>query len=486
MSITATPTLTVAGQPIAGLPGTDLAAVGELRLTWGRSGVLERPTPATLGLTVRDRSPGATFARRTDLIGQTVVVGWAGSDGSSGINFRGRITDVQSTPHRGDPRRGFYVTLAASSVEVDLANYAAPEGTVFPAETFQGRLNRILALLPAGVLSSIIALPDLAALSLAVPPNSAADLNTYPAAQYDAGGKSVLDLFRDLYGSTSPLPMVYDPAGNRLTYAARRRYALNAARGLTMSARLVADPDRGGRYVAAGLTGLHLDGQLTAYDGSLGQALDARITRVEVSYLDQDAGYAQATAVAATVDTPLEATIGRRTLSVTTVHGSATYAQQLAGFYADTVNNEARSPRLGSVGYSTEREPFADAAHAAFLLAGREGGTSTPGGLFEVPTAAFIGRTWLPRLGARPLVGVLGATITYSAGQWSIDLTPAPVVVDPYPGAWAPVTPAAAASSAAVTAATIDPSVTFGDMAFIDLGAGFTTATAAPYGGNHA
>ncbi len=488
MSVTATPTLTAAGQSVAGTLAGDpsLVAVDELQLTWGRAGVLATPTPAVVNLTVLDKSAGATFARREDLIGQPIVVGWSCSDGSTGTSFRGRITDAQATPRRSG---GFLVALAASSVEVDLANHKAPEGTVFPAETMQARLTRILALLPSvpgqpnfpALLPAQTAstgsgspaqLPEYTDLGLSSS-YGGLPLNALTAAQQEAGGQDVLALLRQLYASCGPLPMVYDPAAQGLRFASRRRHVLSTSRGFTMSAQLVASPDHGGRYVAAGLTGLHLDAQLTEYAGALGQTLDSRITRVEVNYLDENAAYETRTATAATVDTPNEATIGRRTLTVDTVLAAGSAAANLAGFYADLVSREARTRRLGPLGFTTRREPFHDAAHVTALLSGR-----------ELTPALFLGRSWLPRLGASPLVGVLGATVVYAGGEWSVQLTPAPTVVDPSPGMWGPLT-IAAAGTPAVRLRDVDRSVTIADAGFLDVGAGFTPANAQPYGGNH-
>ena len=467
MSITVAPTMTVAGQPVSG----DLAAVDSLRLTWGRSGVLEQPTPATAALTVRDTSRGAVFARRADLIGQPVVLGWAGSDGSTGINFRGRITDAQVRPRR---RGGFSVALAASSLEVDLAAYRVPEGIVWPEETFAARRDRIVGLLPAGLLPGGATLPD--RLDLGLPDLAAPDVNlaTLPAAQVDAGGQDSLALLRELYASTSPLPMVYDPAAQRITFATRRRFAYSVA-GLTMSAMLTPSAGHGGRYVAASLSGRHLDAQRTAYAGALSQALDSLITRIDVQYLERTAAYEQQSYEAATTGmAALEAVYGRRVLTVTSIHALRANAAQLGdALYSDVVSREARTPRLAAVGYSSDREPFADAAHAALLLAGAESGVTL-----------FLGGSWLPRLGQRPLVGILGATVTYAGGDWSVDFVPAPVFLDPTPNTWAPVTAAASAIDTTVTLADIDPSVTVGDLGFIDVGAGFDTITVNPYKGN--
>lgn len=472
MSVTAVPTLTVGGQPIAGTLAGTLRAIDELRLTWGRAGVLEQPTPASLSLTVRDTTPGATFARRKDLIGQPLVLGWTCSDGSSGVNFRGRITDAAATPRPGAVAgRGFDVALAASSVEVDLANYKVAAGSSFPAETFAARRARLAAMLPAGTFTGGVVLPNRFDVGLQDVTTPETDLDTYTAApDAAAGGKDLLTLLRELFASTAPFPLIYDPTTDRLRHAGRRRFTYNT--GITLSAKLIPSADHGGRYIAASLSGHHLDAAHTGYAGSLQQALENRLTRIELQYLDSTASYAQRTVAAGTADTGNEPVIGRRVLSVTTIQGLTAKATQLAGLYADLASNEGRSRRLGAVSYSTAREPFRDGSHAALLLAGA-----------EAATALFLRGSWLPQLGSRPLVGVLGATVRYARGQWSIDLQPAPVFVDPAGANWWPVTVAKAAA-AGVKLSDLDPSVTLGDYGSIDVGAGYTEATAPSYVGN--
>jgi hypothetical protein len=475
MSVTAVPTLEVAGLTV---PGPELVAVDALRISWGRATVLEQPTAATAALTLSDRSARAAFARRLDLIGQPIVLGWECSDGSSGINFRGRITDVAAAPRRkGAPAGGgFRVAIAASSVEVDLANYKTPEGTVYPGETFAARRARIAGLLPMGTFIGGVELPDRFDLGLQQSIAVDTDLDTYWAAQVDAGGKTALELLRELFASTSPLPMVYDPALDKLRFAPRRRFAYLQQQGLTMSASLSPSPEHGGRYVAMSLGGQHLDAALTGYSGALGQAIDSRITRVEVEFPDSTNNYASRTIIADTTSTAAELFLGRRTLSVQTIQSDPTKAAQLAKLYADVANRESRTPRLGSIGYSSKREPFHNAAHAATLLAGHETGA-----------ALFLRRSWLPQLGERPLVGILGATITYAPGEWSVDLNPAPVVLDAsesWTGLWQPITCGALQYAEPVTLAQLDPSVTVGDLAFVDIGPGLDLMTASPYVGN--
>jgi hypothetical protein len=472
VSVTAVPTVTVAGTVIGGTdPAAPLVAVSGLRLTWGRGGVLEAPTPATVQLTIRDTARGAPFARRTDLIGQPIVTGWTTSGGTSGTNFRGRITDVNVTPR---PRGGFYVQLAASSVEVDLANYTIPEGTTWPNETFAARRTRIAALLPAGSFTGGVLLPDRFDLGLQASITPDADLDTYPAALVDAGGRTLLELLQELFRSTSPLPMVYDPSADRLTFAPRRRYAFNTPAGLTMSAQLMPSPDHGGRYVPASLAGHALDAQKLGYDGALSQPLDSRLTRVEVNYLDSAAGYGQRTqALSSPDDQAAEPLIGRRTLTVDSIHADLLKAAQLCVLYSNVVNHEARAPRLNAVAYSSAKEPVPTAALAGVLLAGRETGDTV-----------FLRRSWLPRLGRNPLVGILGGTVAYSRGAWSVEFVPAPVYLDPAPHTYAPVTVAALAADDTVRLSDVDPSVRLGDLGYLEVGAGFTSTTVLPYEGN--
>lgn len=470
MSITATPTLTVAGLPVATGTAGDLAAVAGLSLTWGRSGVLEEPSPATVSVTVLDRSPAAAFASRADLIGQPILTGYTTSTGASVTNFRGRITDVVVTPRAGAVAGGgFTVTLAASSMEVDLANVLIPAGTSWPAETFAARRTRLAALLPAGMFTGGVVLPTRAGLVMVDTTGPA--LDTYTAAPMNAGGKSLLELLRGLFASTSPLPMVYDPALDRLTFAPRRRYGYVTSRRLTLSARLLTSTEQGGRYVATGLSGLCLDGHRLEYTGSLSRGLDGRLTRCAVSYVDQAAANAQLTTGGGTFWGGLEPVIGSRVLTVDTIHADAAAAQQLAGFYIEVASREAAAPALGQVGYSTAREPLRDAAHAAVLLGG-----------VESANAVFIRGSWLPQLKVRPVVGVIGGTITYSDRQWRADLTPAAVAVDAAGRTWGPVTVRSALP--ALTLASIDSSVTAGDFAFIDVPPGAGTSTAEPYAGN--
>lgn len=449
MTVTATPSLTVAGAPVTAAGTTaDLLAVEALGVSWGRTDLLSHPTPATASVSLLDRSAGLVTAARRDLIGQPVTVGWS-TGTTTGTSFRGRITDVSVA--WSPAQRAARVDLSCSSKEVDAANYTVPEGTSWPQESFPARLARIVALLPAGLFTGGVNLPDanlVTALGLA--PRT---FTGYTAAARDASGADVLTLLRELWFSCYPVPLVYDPTGDRLTYAGRRFYETPGA----STARLTTSALYGGRYIAlprtafTGAAALHLDAAAFAAAGPLDQPLDARLTRVEVSYPGTGTqGTAAATPPAASAETAT----GRRTLSVTSVHAVAADAATLAADWADLAGREAASPRLSPITYRTDLAPFADNATAAVLL-----------GCAETSTQAFVAATWLPRVSQSPLVGFTGGHLSYAAGQWAAQLNPAPcAAVSTAP----PLTITNAGDFLpGVRLADVDPSVTFGDLAYI-------------------
>lgn len=470
MSTYAFPVLSIARSVIAAGPvGGKLppvVAIDELSVTWGRSSVLEQPVPATASLSVLDRSPTATLAARTDLIGQPAVITWVAGDGSDGVTFRGRITGVEVTPDRATG--GFRVDLSCSSKEVDAANFRAPKGTAWPVEPFVDRWARIWALLPVGWFTGGCNLPTAAdaGLDLADP---ARNLKDYSAAAVDAGGKDALSMLRELFVSMSPLPMIYDPYADGIRFGtAGAHHAYAPASGMTVSAILAPAPDRGGRYVAQSLARLHLDGGLSPGNGKLSSGLDSRVTRVEVQW--SNAGTA-ATAYGYPADNGLEDTIGRRTLGVSSIHAGTAEAAQLAAMYTRVVDRTARGGQLDPVTYDTSLEPFCDTAHVRALLDGCEKGREF-----------FLGRSWYPRVGRRPLIAVLGGRVAYAHGQWQVQLNPVPATVAGAPS-WGPITVRAAGLSS-VRLRDLDPSVTAGDVGFVDIGAGFTESTVTPYRGN--
>lgn len=453
--ITADPYALIAGVTASIHPGADVVFTDAYTITWGRAGVLEAPTPATATVRLLDLSAGASLARRTDLIGADLRLGYTSGAAPAVLSFRGRITDV-SVERRRDG--GFFVSLAASSREVEAANFTVPEGVTWPAETFGARLNRITALLPSTLLRTAaqggppVVLPARADFGLYTVPDQSLDFSTYTAGPAQPGGSDALTLLRELFASVSPLPMIYDPSANIITFAGRRRYQYLGAAGGVVTATLTAPPGRNGLYVATAYQGRDLDAHDVDAVPALAQPLESRLTQVEVTYLNGAAAYASATVTSATPDAASEATIGRRTLSVSSIHGTATYAQQLADMYRDLAAAEGRAPQLGALSYRTAVSGgFTSTQQRNVLLNGA-----------ETSSVFFVGRSFLPDLGVRPLVGIAGGSISYGAGQWSLALNPVPVAVD---STWAPL-PIKWAQN--LRLADLHPSVTVGDAHYLD------------------
>lgn len=466
MSVTAVPYLTVAGLSIAAgpdvVPGmaAGLVAIDKLRLTWGRSTLLDQPTPATLALSVLDTSSAGTLARRADLKGQPVEVGYTSSTGTAAAMFRGRVTDVVVRP-RTAGRPGYLVTLACSSKEVDAANYTAPEGASWPAESMAARLARIVALMPDGLFAGGITMPDRASVGLTDVADPSLDFPDYPAAAADVGGQDALSLLRGLWRSLFPVPLLYDPASDGLLFIRSRQHSFDGTAGGSIVGQLVPDADRGGRYVLKPYTYLSLF--LDSADvpvAPLSQRLEQALTRVEVKY---DAA-GQAATAASLVNGTSEAATGRRTLSVDSILADAGLAQQLAGQWARVAAQVAQPALQDPLTYRPGAAGFADDTAAAVLLAGR-----------ERPAELYLGRAWVTELGSRPLYGVIGGTITYAGGEWELQLQPAPVVVDG-PAA-ASIHNGTAAANRTILVRDIDRSVSVGDMRYAHIGAGYTYST---------
>lgn len=465
MSVQAVPTLSVAGVPIATGPvagaAPDVVAIDKLGVTWGRKTLLDSPTPSTSSLTVRDVSPRATFARRTDLKGAAVVVGWStGTD--AGTSFRGRVTDVEVLP-RGAGRPGFTVRLVCSSKEVDAANYTAPEGTAWPAETASVRLGRIRDLMPFGLYAGGIELPNRAAVGLVDVADPGLDFDGYPVGPADVGGKDALSLLRELWRSLSPAPLIYDPAADSLAFIRSRTHQYDQNAGGTLVGRLVAVNGklRVQPYAALQTT---LDAALVPLTGPLAQRLESTLTRVEVKWWDTAAAK-QATASYAIVTAAAELAAGRRVLSVDSILADSALAAQLAGQWS-RLASQAGEPTLAEpmLYRSARAGGFADDTAAGILLAGR-----------ERPAEIYVGRSWVTRVGQRPLYGIVGGSIAYAGGEWELQLQPAPVLVnDPIAKA---ITANGAANSAAVKLSDVHDSVSVGDLKHVNIGAGFNAET---------
>lgn len=453
MTVEAVPTLQVAELTVAtglvagGRPA--LVAVNSLSLSWGRGTVLEQTTPARARVTVLDTSPGRVFACRRDLIGQVMRLGWS-APGSTGTNFRGRITDMTMDRYESPDgsRVGIAVTLDASSIEVDAANYLQQAaGALWPAESFTARLARIVSHLPVGLVTAAEVHPGWA---------------TYTAAQIDVFDVDLLSLLRRLFDSTAR-PLIYDPGADKFTYGLRRFIAAGAAGGDVLHSAMLALA--GGKWAAtcSPVGGSWLDARRFGYDGSIVADVASRLTRVQVGYLDVAAGYASATSEVQLATSPGEETTGRRALTVDTMHANAAGAADCAAEWASLALSEAALPRLEPVTFATARTPFADAAEVALLLAG-----------VESSTWRFLRRSWLPEVGVPPLVGIIGGTIGYAAGQWTVQAQLAGAVNQNFPPG---LMPAYAATDNTVRLVDLDDSLTVGDCAHVSIGAGYTAAT---------
>lgn len=452
----AAPTLTIGGAAVAIGQTADLLAVDALSITWGRASLLEQPTPARASVVLLDRTAGRTMATRTDLIGQRVLVGWSGSDGSAGAvgaSFEGRVTDVEVEPaavrnSAGLMVRAARVTLSCSSLEVDLANYEQAEGTAWPAETVAARRQRLDALMPAGLFTTGNAEP------------LAGDtwMDAYGAAAVDVSGKTLLDLVRQLNDSTAR-PTIFNPGGG--LGAVRRR--VWTAPAVPFTTRLEPVAELGGRYAltSSPIVGARrIAGHRLAPGGGVHREQSSAITRVQINYV---AAGTSTTYSLAVPGAPAESVIGRRTLSIDSCLADAAGAAQLAAEWASIVQLEAAAPRLSSMTWRSSEGWWDDDLQRLMMLCG-----------VELPYPLLVEGSWLPELGMTPRVGIIGGTIGYAAGDWTIGLTPAATVhVNAPPG----LRGRYAASSSAVRARDLDPSFTFGDAAWAQIGAGFTAAT---------
>lgn len=442
MTVQAVPTVSVAGTTV----GSDtLRAVEGLSLTWGRDSLLSHPTPARATVTLLDTSPARTFATRRDLIGQALYLGWS-TGTATGRNFAGRVTDVQIA--RRDDLGGLLITLDATSLEVDAANYTVPAGTAWPGEAFSVRRDRIMGLFPAGLFAG------------AQLPN---EWNPYTAAQVDAGGADGLSLLRQLLDSCGRA-LIFNPATGGFDYGRRRYLPLDGNLGRhAVGLELLSGAWQPTCFPVAGSA---LDApELTMGDLAVGQ--QNRLTRVEVGYLDSANGWSNTTAAGAVTTTPGEAVIGRRTLTVDTLHAGAGAAGNVLGEWVSLVSAEGSLPHLEPVTFSTARSPFVGDGQAATILSGS-----------ETPTWLILRGSWLPQAGVPPTVGIIGGTVSYSGRDWSATLRLGPAVNLPaYNGQVPGLRARYAATDDTVRLRDMYPVLTLADLDHITVGAGYTAAT---------
>jgi hypothetical protein len=444
VAVTAWPLIDVAGS-------TARTAVEALRVGWGADSPLSAPSPSTASVVVLDKAPGYPFASLgADLIGQPVVLSWDHDSpsfpGATPI-FRGRITDATVRPqHPRRPEAGMRVALSCASREAELGNVIAAKGPApFPAELMTQRRNRIVGMLPAGLLTG-------GAQLLADSTGT-----NYTVGQHDVAGSDALSLLRGVYASAGYF-MRYDAQFDQMTYLAPTRFAADGSgRSYTADLGTVrnTDPPAPLWRVRSLLGGLHmLRAEQVAYDGELSAPLDSRITRVELTYKNAAASYQDTTVSVAVGPAGDEASIGRRVFSVETVLANAADAAAIAAVWAALAGAEGRRRRFTEpLTFSTARNGggFDEWGQADALLSTRPG------------WGLFLAGSWLTRLGFRPHVYPVGGTITYTPAGWEVAVIPGGLTAA---GTLAPVTGGAA--PAGLRLADIDPAVTLGDLAYVE------------------
>lgn len=452
MSVSPTPACSLGGQLVAAgrnpdddaWPAAPMVLDG-VTVKWGRTKALQQPTPATATVDLFD--PTGTWAAGLDLIGVPLVLSWTGQ-GVTRTYFTGRVGSVEVIPHVAvlDNVRteGALVTLTGTSLLADLGN-RLPTEVSWPAETLAARRARIAAL-AAGPVASISTRPV---------------WDTAPLAATDPSKTSALDLVKTLFDACGADRYTYDPHTRAVTYLSRRTFPDPAA-----VAYLTRDDTRPGAYITA--PGGMVDGHNVTYKGAAVKDLGSRLTRVVLTYTTTGSSTAQITVPLAGID---EATLGVRAVSVTTLHTDTATATAAATDLAALAAGEATGWALESMQWKPGPAGFDTLDQAVTLIGGAE-------------TAAvyFLARTWLPSLGIRPVFGVMGGQITYTAGAWSVQWLNAPVAVtgpQPYLVTFDHIDDATPGNTLVWDDEpgpdTLHDSVTYDDLGFVSYGLGVTT-----------
>lgn len=430
------PFVTVAGQELGTAPvgpADSLIVLDGVSVTWGRSEVMDQPTPATGRVRIFDATK--TWATSSDRRGQLVTVGYRGTDPAtgatvSGVYFRGRI----GSPIRVSKRtlvhpitqqkiHGSLVEVPLQSILVDLANTIPTES--WPAETLGQRFSRAYTAAGtyAGGMTSAGNMRDYWT-TPAVAPVAAADQ------------VSLLDTLQAVYDSSGADRMRYFPDTDSLQYMPRRDYP--SSRGLAGLWWDGTDPTlaRAGQGVyvrtyslapiGTGAAGdpLYLDAATLEYDPADGITSPDRITRVSISHPDSGAtpAYSTVTAEARVTDKAGavidERAAGIRSARVDSLVAWNNYAAQALADLATMASKEGSQWRLQPLRLRTRKVGGFETVKAGQdLLQG-----------VERLHLFFLQRTWLPEYGIRPVFGVMGGKITYEDGGWDLELEVAPAV----------------------------------------------------------
>jgi hypothetical protein len=166
-----------------------------------------------------------------------------------------------------------------------------------------------------------------------------------------------------------------------------------------------------------------------------------------------------------------ETIVGVRTASVESIMTAAADVMTAALELRGVATGEAAAWRVDTLTLRTNRLPLETRDQVSLLLPGN-----------EEEYVIFLQRTELPLLGIRPLFGLMGATVGYRAGGWSVDMNLAPVVttLPQHPITWEQIDDGSAAYriecwDTPTHPRGFHPSVTCEDLRYVAAGLGVTT-----------
>lgn len=429
--------ITVAASAAA--PGP-LLAVEEVVIPWGRARLWEHQDAAQATFVLIDRTGAYGPNNGVQLLRRPVTCAWS-VPGTTVVNFRGRITDVDLQVLPPDPVTGEFagnrLEITAASTLTDLAGVR----TLNPlaGQTFGFRWTSALKPLIAPSLVADAVYP-------------AASQPMFLAARSGAG-EGVLDLLRGLLDCADQAPrMIYDPAANTLGYVQRRVYG--TASVATLAADAVNSPDGGLLLRAAGSTLPALDAGEFTGSGRLGRSMQNWVTAVEVNHPTDNTGSTRSTAgIYDTSDA--DAVTGPNRMTLTTDAYTGADWAAMASTWLSMMTNEGRRWHPEPLTHQTRRLGGLTLGTAHLLLDG-----------VEKPGAVYLNGSPWALTGAGPWWAAIGGTIRYSAGWWSPTVQLAPVHYSAVT-ATAPVTAGTAHDAGhPVSAATLSRALTFADAKF--------------------
>lgn len=400
------------GQDVA--PGTvggalpDRLVLDGLSFTWGRSDLLEHPEPSTATFQLFHPRPDGFAVDQAKIIGRPVTFRWTSPENPAGtVNFRGRVSGVRLRAREivdadGTVVRGVEASYTATSLLTDLANRrASTQGWL--RETLANRLSFLSTRL-SGVVSSIVF------------------RDYWKPAQLAPDGivtTSVLDALAQLYDTSGVDRMVWFPDTQQLSWQGRRELTGRAQARLWWDQPAAAPTSRTGKGVyVRSMGGRFLDADALEYDPAEGisKAQGSGLSRAVVDWRDAAAADAQRT-ITYTATGVDETLTGERAARLDTFLNAGDWADLLARDLRDIISTEGAYWRTSPMTWDTSAtDGFENLEQATILLRGAEVGSSF-----------FVQRAWITRLGLRPLVGIIGGTLTFRAGSWVVEFQAAQI-----------------------------------------------------------